>query len=99
MARTVRARVRAEREQRLEDLAREELDNYRQEKEVELAVLQEEYHRCLADIGAGQEAAREHQRHADFLRRIGEVRAEEARERGRQAMRRAREREELKEKV
>ena len=98
-ARVIRERVRDAKEARLQELAAEELEKYRREKEVELAVLEEEYQRSLADMGVGHEAAREHERYQAWLEESRDRRCEETRRRGLQALRRARERAALDEKI
>jgi hypothetical protein len=82
--RTVRNRVKDEREEKLDALAREELEKHRQAKEVELAVLEEQYQNCLSDLGAGHEGAREHERHQAWLASVRERQCKETRKRGNQ---------------
>ena len=98
-ARVIRERVKDAKETRLQELAVEELEKYRQEKEVELAVLEEEYQRSLADMGVGHEAAKEHEKYQAWLRESRDRRCEETRKRGMRALRRARERTALDEKI
>ena len=98
-ARVIRERVKDAKETRLQELAVEELEKYRQEKEVELAVLEEEYRRSLADMGVGHEAAREHEKYQAWLKESHDRRCEDTRKRGLRALRRARERAELDEKI
>ena len=98
-ARVIRERVKDAKETRLQELAVEELEKYRQEREVELAVLEEEYQRSLADMGVGHEAAREHEKYQAWLKESRDRRCDETRKRGMRALRKARERATLDEKI
>lgn len=56
MAKKVRERARQEQWQKMEEITQEQLEKYRQKKQVELILLEEEYQRCLEGIGMGHAA-------------------------------------------
>ncbi len=98
-SRMVLRRVEERRRRELDKIALREVERCRGEMLVELATLEEEYQRCLRDIGAGHEGAREAEKQAKWMEEQRKERRRGALARGRAAAAREKERLELEKKA
>ena len=75
----IRKRVRSAEKEGLQKMAKKELENYRREKEMELQVLEEEYQRCLKELGMGHKGVEEHEKHRMWMEKQRQKTEQDAR--------------------
>ena len=98
-AQRIREKIRKQKQVKADNLQIEAIEKYRQKKTVELALLEEEYQRCLRDLGIGHQGAKEQEEYDLWVKEQRELQRKEALNRGERAWRATREQKSNQEKL